>query len=194
MKILVNLASEPFFGAVVETDASHPRVHRIKNLRQSGEELYAFFAEHVSPDTDIEWIGGLTGMGGFTNLRVAASIINSAALAYGCGVRGVGSGEFFTRLLSSRDIEAEVVLNSFGNNVFIRQGDTFTHVSCEEAVQFLHDKKMWVGALPESKAALFPHADATTFTPKEMARELFSFLDKQPDEDIFLPEYGFGAV
>lgn len=150
MKFILNTAVNPHFCALFDDDGQRISFHTWENHRDDGSELWNFLKQCDS--ANITFLGGVSGPGGFSSLRVGAGVLNSLAFALKLSVHSLRADFWQEALL--KDTGA-IVLNSFGDGVWVRSGKDLVRKTAEEANRYFLGKSACVSWLPEEKVREF---------------------------------------
>lgn len=152
MKFILNTAIDPHFCALFSEEGVRLFYHEWENRRDDGQELWNFLAQHdVSTFT---FLGGVSGPGGFSSLRVGAGVLNSLAFSTGLNVHSLRADFWQEALLSEK---GEVLLNSFGDGVWSRSGKDLVRRELAEAREMFQETPVCVSWLSPEKEAVFAH-------------------------------------
>ncbi len=192
MKLVLNTALDPHFCAILNTDNTVFQKTEWTNRRQDGKEIWNFLQKHKSPQIKFEMIGGISGPGGFSSLRASAGILNALAFSQEILVKQIRADFFVTAFLKFHKHKPNFVLNSFGDCVFMPDGNNLKRIKTEEAVRFFGEKEVFIDLLPEEKATLFKNKIDLKFQNTESI--LGKILSTQKSQKVFIPDYGFDPV
>lgn len=183
MKFILNTAIDPHFCAIFDESDKLLEMRTWVDRRQDGVEVWDFLQKYDV--TQIDWCGGIAGPGGFSSLRAAAGVLNVISFAQKIPVHTVRADAVLQEVLG----EVPFVLNSFGDAVWL-PGDELQRVALGEVCE----KKYWVGALPETKAAAFKNQTDVPGWQEKMPEALFIALQKTEPQDTFHADYEFPPV
>lgn len=150
MKFILNTAVDPHFCALFNADGVRISYHTWENKRNDGRELWDFLKQYNI--SEITFLGGVSGPGGFSSLRVGAGVLNSLAFSLQVPVHSLRADYWQKDLLKNI---GEVMLNSFGDGVWIRSKNDLVRKSVVEASEDFQDSPVCVNWLPEEKAKQF---------------------------------------
>jgi len=191
MKFILNTAIDPHFCAIF--DKNNNLIERVvwENRKKDAEMVWS--ALNKCDLDKINFIGGLSGPGGFSSLRAAAGILNSLCFANNLQVRQIRSDRLVSAFLRKTDFQGTFLLNSFGGSVFLLQktGD-LEIISVENAVEKFKNEKVFVGVLPKEKQAFFKQK--VDLEIKDLEMVLLEELEKTEPQKSFLPDYQFSPV
>ncbi len=150
MKFILNTAVDPHFCALFDENNVRINYHEWENRRHDGKELWEFLQKYnVSRFT---FLGGVSGPGGFSSLRAGAGVLNSLAFTTGLPVHSLRADFWQEALLSETE---SVILNSFGDGVWIKKNSVLCRYSVEEAGKLFAEKTVCVSWLPKGKQEVF---------------------------------------
>lgn len=179
MKFILNTAVDPHFCALFDSDESRIDYHEWQNRRRDGEELWHFLNKHKTDE--IDFIGGVSGPGGFSSLRAGAGVLNSLAFALGISVHAVRADRWQEALLSRQfpNDEVKVVLNSFGDGIWLKEGDVLGRYSVDDLRKKIGETCICGSWLPAEKRQEF--ANTVELDMAKGAEILLSILhDAEP--------------
>ena len=187
MKFILNTSIDPHFCALFDENGERLFYHEWEDRRQDGQELWGFLRQYdVSKFT---FLGGVSGPGGFSSLRVGAGVLNSLAFATGLGIHSLRA-DFWQKVLLSG--KGEVVLNSFGDGVWIQKGKELDRKSVEVASSGFSNKSVCVSWLPAEKAGCFQNPFLIDM--KNAPEELLHLLETEDAHSQFITDYEVPAV
>ena len=182
VKFILNTAIDPHFCALFDTAGIRIAYHEWENRRHDGKELWEFLKNYDV--SNITFLGGVSGPGGFSSLRAGAGVLNSLAFATGISVHSLRADFWQEALLEKK---GEVVLNSFGDGVWIQKNSVLHRYSVEEAGDLFLKKPACVSWLPKEKQEVFSHP---IFIDMKQAPEvLLHLLEKVEPHNQCVTEY-----
>ncbi len=192
MKILINTAIKPHFCACVDTDERLLDVVFWDTPRQDGEHIYAFFKKHESLLSQITAIGGISGPGGFSSLRVGMLVLNTYRFVYGCEIYTVSADMCMQEYKKNMPAHTVIVLNSFGKKGWIVKENGFVLV--DDIAQWVSESsdRLCLDFLPfEKRNGRKNDVEVDTSAFPIM---LYRALQKSNSVAAAHPEYGFDVV
>ena len=155
MKFILNTAVDPHFCALFSEKGERVAYHEWTDRRRDGAELWDFLNERNVED--FTFIGGVSGPGGFSSLRAGAGVLNSLAFALNLPVHAVRADRWMKGLLDKQFVgdNVVVVLNSFGDGVWIQDGEELARLQVEEAGQRIANNLVCVSWLSDEKKKAF---------------------------------------
>ncbi len=183
MKFILNTAIDPHFCALFDEKNVRIFYHEWNDRRRDGKELWEFLKnQDVSTFT---FLGGVSGPGGFSSLRAGAGVLNSLAFTTNLSIHSLRADFLQKALLKEEAVE--VVLNSFGDGVWIQNGTELIRKKGEDVQQYFSHKPVCVSWLPEEKQKIFSNP---FFINMDNAPEfLLSLLEKEPGHPQFITDY-----
>lgn len=183
MKFILNTAIDPHFCTVFDEKSAQVFHKEWRDRRRDGAELFEFLKQQdVSSFT---FLGGITGPGGFSSLRIGTGVLNVLAFTTGLPVHAVRADGLQKALLSDR--ECAVILNSFGDGVWIQEGAELIRKTAFEASALFSSTPVCVSWLPPEKQKLFQNP---VFIEMENApKTLLQLLQETKEQDSFMPDY-----
>lgn len=174
----------PHFVALFDVD-DHLVAHETwEDFRAGGEIVWQFLEKHdIGKSVDLDFIGGVSGPGGFSTLRVGGAIINALGFRFELPVHQVRADHIARELIDCDDF----LLNSFGDGVFMPEREKLVRVSIEE-IEI--DTPLFVDWLPEDKKSKFKSLESK----KDVVVTTLQVLQEQNSRKVFLPDYEFPAV
>ena len=192
MKLVLNTAIDPHFCAILKTDNTVLEKVSWENRRRDGEEIWNFLQKNKVQEIEFKMIGGVSGPGGFSSLRASAGILNAIAFSRKMEIKQVRADLFVAAFLRSQKQAENFILNSFGNSVFVLDGEKLKRLETEKAVVNFRNKPVFVDLLPEEKAKFFTNTIDLKFKNTESV--LGEILSTQKPQKIFIPDYEFEPV
>lgn len=191
MQFVINASLEPFGCALIQ-DGAVVDISLWDDFRKVGEASWEFLDQHKDIWSEIDHIGGVSGPGGFSNLRVAGVILNALSLRLDLPVHQVRADRVVSHLLDGQGIEAPFLLNSFGDAVFEVQGDRLIRLSIEEVKEKYGEKEVCVDFLPQAKRQNF--SNIISLDTKALYPALGEVLKHSESQNTFIPDYEYPAV
>ncbi len=193
MKFILNVSVDLHFCALFDADGNLVEKRSWAVKKRDGEEVFEFLQKHDVYGMNLTFLGGVSGPGGFTSLRVGAGILNALAVAKKMPVHQVRADVWISAFLKlySED-ELAFCLNSFSDGVFHSDSKKLQRITTEEASIKFQDQKMFVAILPENKRELFKNKIDLSFDNAEIV--LLDVLKKSASQKLFMPDYEFPAV
>lgn len=190
---MLNTSLNPHFVALYSADGESVAVESWTAFREDTDRVIHFLLQQrLDQHTPLQWVGGVTGPGGFSSLRAASSLLQGLSLTHGCPIRGVSAEALVRFLLMAMGVEnPRFVLNSFGQRVFLVE-DTMTLLTAQEAAEQCRDVPVCTTFLPEEKAAYF--LQRYDVDVRAVPGALFSLLSGAEDRDDWVPLYAFPPV
>jgi tRNA A37 threonylcarbamoyladenosine modification protein TsaB len=208
MYFIINTAVGDHFCALFDDDQTLVAQHAWEMSRRDGAEVFAFLTEQQFQAKDITFIGGVTGPGGFTSLRVSSSILNALSFKHNLPIHQISAVEWTQKILGQDNF----VLNCFGNTVWvlaasvadlegpdserlntqIQPKKSLKKITTEAAVEFFGDTKVFAQFLPEPKKQKFFNQDVIT-TSVLTKNLLEALIDSEPN-DYFKAFYNVSPV
>lgn len=194
MKFVLNTSLDPHFCALFDAQGVLLDLLFWENRKKTGEILWEFFKKNNIHEKKINFIGGISGPGGFSNLRGAAGVLNALSLKFNIPVYQVRADGFIQTLLKKNNLEGErFLLNSFSDGVFFQdKGGDLVRIPVEEAVEKFGENQIFVEFLPKEKQEKF--LKKITLEPNDLPEILLESLKKTSPQKQFLPNYEFPAV
>lgn len=176
MKFILNTAVDLHFCALFDEAGKRLFFHKWEDCRQDGQELWEFLQQHdVSKFT---FLGGVSGPGGFSSLRVGAGVLNSLAFSLQLPVHSVRADFWQESLLKET---GEVILNSFGDGVWVRRGKDLVRKSAKDAGSDFLKISACISWLPEGKAQQFENPILVEMkNAPEVLLQLLETVDAHP--------------
>ncbi len=182
VKFILNTAIDPHFCALFDEAGIRIDYHEWENRRHDGKELWEFLKNHDV--SKFIFLGGVSGPGGFSSLRAGAGVLNSLAFATGLSVHSLRADFWQEALLQGK---GEVILNSFGDGVWVRKNSILHRHSVEEAGKLFIQTPVCVSWLPKEKQEMFSHP---IFIDMKQAPEvLLTFLEAVEPHTQCVTEY-----
>ena len=191
MQFLINTSLEPFGCALIQ-DHKILEISLWDDFRKGGEASWEFLDTHKNLWSQITLIGGVSGPGGFSNLRVAGVILNALSLKLELPIHQVRADKVVESLLSSQNKEALFLLNSFGSAVFESDQGNLKRLELEQAVDKFGSTETCVSFLPTVKQAGF--TKPIVIDKEQLYPCIGSIIQSVPPQSIFVPDYEYPAV
>lgn len=178
------MSFEPHFVALFDAQNQLVASEKWTDFRAGGEIVWGFLETYkIGQALDLTFIGGVSGPGGFSTLRVGGAIINALGFRFGLPVYQVRA-DYIARELIGSD---EFLLNSFGDGVFVPEGDDLIRMPFTEVD---NKEPLFVDWLPAEKKSKFKILKSN----KDVMATTLSVLQAQDSKKVFLPDYEFPAV
>lgn len=187
MKFILNTTIAPHFCALFDSDNSLKEFFSWENARQDGAMIFEFFEKNISADSLICFVGGVSGPGGFSSLRVASGVLTACAIKYKLPIHSIAAEKWLSNVSDKK-----LLMPSFGKNVWLVENEKKSLISLEEIAdfsefdtRFLQEKqqrKITDSSLPRYK---FEAADANF---------LLDLLEKTTPQENFVPAYSVPPV
>ncbi len=194
MKFILNTSLDPHFCALLNEEDGIIDQLIWDDRRKTGKIVWDFLAKHQP--TDLSFIGGITGPGGFTNLRVSSSILNALAEKFTQQVHMIRADKFIHHYLEQNGTKIDIViLNSFSDGVFFSQNGFLKRLKGAEAASLSVGKSVFLAGVPEDKQAFFTESKIIKLpTTSIQPQDLYTVLKLQTPVPQFVPDYEFPAV
>lgn len=187
MLLLLNVSVEPFFIALLKKEGTPFAQAFIPNTKQAGEEMFRFCEKYQEHFSTLLWAGTVTGPGGFTTLRLGASLVNTLHFVQGTPLRTVTAMEWVSDWLQLTSYQ-KALLNSFGETVFLVENNNHRLISLHEVRDL---KDVWYGGLPEAKRKSIGLKNQKETIDVE---SLYKICIQKEEQQEVVPEYYFEAV
>jgi len=182
MQFIVNTAVDPHFCALFDSDNTLIEQKKWDQRNTDGQQIYDFLKKHDIANINLNLIGGLTGPGGFSSLRIASTVLNSLSFAKKIDIHSIRVDHWLRDWIGHSDF----ILNSFGKSVWEAKGAELSRIDIDEAVAQYGENPMYVDLLPVEKKSLFKEQ----IKPEgSLVESLFQALKKQSPQPQFLPDY-----
>lgn len=187
MILLLNVSVEPFFMALLKKDGTLFTHAFIPNTKQAGEEMFRFCEKYQEHFSTLLWAGTVTGPGGFSTLRLGASLFNTLNFVHGTPLRAVTAVEWVCDWIQETAYQ-KALLNSFGETVFLVENNNHRLIPLQEVLDL---EAVWYGGLPEAK-----RKSIGIKTQKETmnAESLYKICVQKEEQQEVVPEYYFESV
>ena len=188
MKFILNTSVRPHFCALFDDQDKLIDIQKWEEHRRDSEETFSFLKKNKADSLPISFVGGVSGPGGFSSLRVGAGILNALSFSKNIPIHSVRSDIWIRKFVGSDHF----VLESFGEKVFVPENGKLTLTTIANAVEKFRDQPLFVKILPEDRQKQFPKIMELSL--EGMEKVLLSVLQQQDPQNIFLPEYLFPAI
>ncbi len=191
MKFVLNTSIDPHFCFLAEDSGEIVDLCVWENRRRDGKEIFAFLEKHADVKEKIDFLGGVSGPGGFSSLRAGAGVLNALSITQKVQTHSIRADQWVAGLL-----DTPFVLNSFGDGVFVPKNGKLERVLLADASGLLKMESIYVGLLPEEKQVRFfsPDQREIDLTSKDSLQTLLILLEKENAQDLFVPTYEVNAV
>jgi tRNA A37 threonylcarbamoyladenosine modification protein TsaB len=190
VQFILNTAIDPHFCALFDDESSLIEIKSWITRHQDSEETWSFFKKHNFDSHSFSLIGGISGPGGFSSLRVAAGILNALGLAKNQSIYQVRADAWISSILKENKENPEAFcLNSFGDGVFYREERTkkLIRATAKKESQKWQNTPCFVGLLSPEKQTLFPQKIEIDLKNQELL--LLKILQKTKPQENFISEY-----
>jgi len=184
VKFILNVSFAPHFVALFDVDDGLVASESWDDFRAGGQIVWDFLGKNkIGEDVDLTFIGGVSGPGGFSTLRVGGAIINALGHRFDLPVHQVRADHIARELIGSDDF----LLNSFSDGVFVPKAGDLVRMPFAEVD---NSQPLFVDWLPEHKAERFEKLT----TDKDLVMTTLQVLKVQTSRKVFLPDYEYPAV
>ncbi|MCK5461203.1 hypothetical protein KAI58_04425 [Candidatus Gracilibacteria bacterium] len=191
MQFILNTSFDPHFCALFDEKDQLVAFHFWENRRKDAFEIWSFLK--IYDHSNLDFIGGVTGPGGFSSLRAGGVILNALAFSKNLLVHGIRADIIIEAFLIQQGKDCDFLLNSFGKFVFCRKGNgKLERVETEKAVEKFEQEVLFLGLLPLEKQAAFKQKQEVSLNGIE--KVCLEVLQKAEPQKSFLPDYEFPAV
>ncbi len=191
MKFIINTALDPHFCALFDDEDNVIEKVTWENRRKDGESTWNFLKKYDL--SEIDFVGGVSGPGGFSSLRAAAGILNSIAFANKLQVFQIRADKLIQEFLGAHNFEGKFLLNSFGKSVFfVDNNGKLEREEVTLVAEKYKDREVFAELLPEDKKALFKKTAPLPLDNLNQA--MIKSLQKETPQKYFLPDYQFSPV
>jgi len=193
------MAIEPFFCALF--DAQDKLIKKIswQDAKKGSSLIWDFFEKEKILEEKISFLGGVSGPGGFSNLRVAGTILNTLNLKFAIPLHQVRADIIILEMINHHNQEnpqnqkpQNIVLNSFGKGVFLKAGENLIRKNIPDISSSELEKSYCISFLPESKQSFFKNGFAIPL--QNFPETCLKVLKMQTSVQFFLPDYECAAV
>jgi len=190
MKFVINTSFDPHFCALF--DAQNKLVAQTNWMipREDGQQVWAFLKVHLPTDSKLSFIGGVSGPGSFSSLRVGGAILNALAFKFGLPIHQARADKVIKDFLESENLaDIPFLLNSFSDRVFKVENETLMPVDFSTLDTGTAYITAW---LPDIKAA--PLKEAVSVNPNGPLHTMLDTLEKTNPQKGFVPDYEYPAI
>jgi tRNA A37 threonylcarbamoyladenosine modification protein TsaB len=191
MHFIINTAVGNHFCALFDADKNLVAQHSWEINRRDGAEVFDFLEREKIHEKKIRFIGGVTGPGGFTSLRVSSSILNALSFKYDLPIHQISAPEWIVNFVG----HDRFVLNCFGETVWIHDSEAknnLKRVNTTEAAEKFGDQAVFTHFLPASKKILFQKHSEVIET--ELRKNLLEQLIQADPKTYFKAFYNVSPV
>ncbi len=190
------MAVEPFFCALMSEDNLLEKKITWEKPKEGAAHVWNFFKENKIQDQKISFLGGISGPGGFSNLRVSATILNTLSLYFDLKIHQIRADILAQIIIkeenknNKKSFPQNILLNSFGKGVFLQnENDSkkLERINLPEISEEDLEKYWCVSFLPENKKENFKNSFEISFENIEI--QTFKALELQKPQNIFVPDY-----
>jgi len=193
------MAIEPFFCSLFDED--HNLVKEIfwQDAKKGNSLIWDFFKSENILEKKISFLGGISGPGGFSNLRVSGTILNTLHLKFKTSIHQVRADKVILSLISEYNNQypenkkpIKILLNSFGKGVFFLEKNNLIRKNIPDCSSEILSGKYCVSFLPENKKELFVNGFEIPLLNFPLI--CLKTLIKEAPLDLFVPEYEYPPV
>lgn len=207
MHFIINTAVGNHFCALFDTEKNLVATHQWEINRRDGMEVFAFLESQTIYQKKITFIGGVTGPGGFTSLRVSSSILNALSFKYDLPIHQISAPEWVQDFLGHN----RFVLNSFSDTVWVQSKKCevgspesgvisrtsmtdleLKRIPVTEAAELFADQDVLAHFLPEPKKHHF--SQLIDIKSGELPKRLLEALLKTEPKNYFKAFYNVSPV
>lgn len=190
MKFVLNTSFDPHFCALFDAQNTLIAGSNWMIPREDGQRVWDFLQTHLKPETNLSFIGGISGPGSFSSLRAGGAILNALAFKFDLPIHQARADQVIVDFLKSEKTENEAfLLNSFTDRVFTVEGANLvphSFTTLEPAGAFI---TAW---LPTNKAAHF--TNPISVDPLGPLHTILATLEKTEPQKGFIPDYEYPAI
>ena len=201
MKIILNMAVEPFFCAIFDSENNNVKKITWENAKEGSQKIWDFFKAESINHKKITFLGGISGPGGFSNLRVAGTILNTLGLYFHQEIHQIRADIWAFHMIQKEnkknktDFPENVILNSFGKGVFFKAENNsekniiknLKRINISDLTIENLEKKWCISFLPENKKEIFKNNFEINLKTLELSA--LEILEKQKPQKVFCPDY-----
>jgi len=194
MKLIINTTVLPYFCCFYDEKNKNFFTEKWENNKKSAEIIWKFLGQNLDKIKNLQYIGGVSGPGGFSNVRICSIVINAINFTYKTPILSISGDKWIEYFLKkNKYLENFFLLNSFGDNVFFKnEKKELEFLDIKIIAKKFGNQPMWVYALPEKKQKFFTKK---IFIPeKQVQNSLFEALEKTKPIKNFAPYYGVHPV
>ena len=195
MKFLLNTSIDPHFCALFDTQNILVDKQEWTIKKADGIKVFEFFEKHKFQNIPFTLIGGVSGPGGFSSLRVSAGILNSLSYAKKRPIHQARADLWISEFLKPNNHPPEhFLLNSFSDGVFYKEknSNTLNRITIIEASEQFKNTPLFIAHLPPEKREHIKKQINLRF--KNAENTLLKVLIQSPPQKIYIPDYEYPPV
>lgn len=195
MKFIINTSFVPYFCAIFDDENKLIASQQWEDGRQSGEIVWEFIKLQDLKNKSVNFLGAVSGPGGFSHLRTSGVIINALSFYFKQPIHQARADVIIHDFLFTGGQKSPVfALNSFGEGLFFVQEQTLIRVGTQaELIEKKYNKiPTWVKLLPAEKQGYFEHQ--ITEKAEDIESSTLKTLLEQKPSKTFVPDYEYPAV
>ena len=192
MQFVLNTSFDPHWCALFSEAGELVAESHWNTPREDGPKIWEFLQTHLKPETQLTFIGGVSGPGSFSSLRTTGTTLNALAFKFVLPMHQVRADQAITDYLALEEREQEsFLLNSFSQRVFWPQNGQLKVVDLSEE-RLPPNQPFITSWLPESKCAEINQSrDADPLGPQKTLLTTLKNTEPQPQ---FVPDYEYPPV
>ena len=195
MKFIINTSVDPHFCALFDEQSNLVDKIEWTTRKADGGNIFNFLQKNDISNMSLSLIGGISGPGGFSSLRVTAGILNSISLTKNIPIHQVRADTWISAILEMNNYPPNAfLLNSFSDGVFYRNCShkELNRTTIKEASQQFKNTDLFIEALPLEKKDQIKKSIKLSL--KNSEKILLNVLETIPPQKIFIPDYEFPPV
>ncbi len=192
MQFVLNTSFAPHFCALFTSSRDLIDKCHWDTPKEDGSRVWDFLNQHLEKNTQLTFIGAVSGPGSFSSLRAGGAIMNALAFKFDLPIHQARADLVLRDYLASIEVaEAQLVLNSFGNRIFISDSEDIKPIELESN-NLNKTQPTYTAWLPENKANQF--SSTIDVDPLGPLSTILETLKNQPGNQTFIPDYEYPAV
>lgn len=190
MKFVLNTSFDPHFCALFDAQDTLIAESNWVIPREDGQKVWDFLKTHLTPETKISFIGGISGPGSFSSLRAGGAILNALAFKFDLPIHQARADQVIMDFLKSKKLESQAfLLNSFTDRVFTIEDKNLVpqnFITLKPTDAFI---TAW---LPKNKAEHF--TNPVSVDPLGPLHTILATLERTAPQKGFVPDYEYPAI
>jgi len=191
MEFYLNFSLEPYGVSLFKEGEIYAKEEWV-DPKQGAQIVWDFLEKHKARVEDIKRIGGISGPGGFSSLRVGGTILNTLAYKLDQPIYQARADCIVRALAEAQDFKGQLVLNSFGKSIWMIEGAAIERRELEYLSLKEKSTHTATNFIPVTKSDSFENQGLLSM--EQFWQILRSVLRRTEPFPQFIPEYEYPAV
>ncbi len=193
MKLIINTSFLPYFCTLFDGSDNLIDSCFWEDGKSSSTIIWGFFSKHEIKKQSVDFIGAVTGPGGFSHLRTSSVIMHALKFYFQLPIHQARADKIISNFLTQKGHSSHFLLNSFGQGFFVPKEENIIRYENFEALpQRIKETPQWISLLPEEKQKHFNNTIICSLEGIE--KSTLQVLQKKAPKNSFVPDYEYPPV